>query len=141
MEKLPPLVPKKQMSNLPPVAIKQSLKTMVQTPEIPVNQPVYRINRMMNKEENDIKKAEFKHTKEENSNSLSQNRRRFGSYRRDRQKSASKSIQRQISVSSLIDHTLKFLNDDMAIDISKLRIEDPLIEKSQEEDYPENQSK
>jgi len=50
----------------------------------------------------------------------------------------SKSIQRQASVSSLIDHTLKFLNDDMAIDLTKLRIEDPLIEKSVEEDFAEN---
>ena len=64
------------------------------------------------------------------STSISQTRRRFGSYKRERRKSASKSIQRQASVSSLIDHTLKFLNDDMAIDFTKLRIEDPLIEKS-----------
>jgi hypothetical protein len=32
-----------------------------------------------------------------------------------RKKSVSKSIQRQNSMSSLVDYTLKFLNDDMAI--------------------------
>jgi hypothetical protein len=32
-----------------------------------------------------------------------------------RKKSVSKSIQRQNSLGSLIDYTLKFLNDDMAI--------------------------
>lgn len=88
------------------------------------------------------KDKEDKANKEDKSASKSQsrNRRRFGSFRRDRQKSVSKSIQRQTSVSSLIDYTLKFLNDDMAIDLTTLRIDDPLIEKSVEEDYPENQS-
>jgi hypothetical protein len=98
----------------------------------------------MNKDEGDPIKEAISITVAENkqeSPSLSRNNRgRFSSYRRDRQKSASKSIQRQTSVSSLIDYTLKFLNDDMAIDLTKLRIEDPLIEKSNEEDYPENQS-
>ena len=46
--------------------------------------------------------------------SLSRNR-RFRLDLEDRQKSVSKSIARQASLSSLVDYTLKFLNDDMAI--------------------------
>lgn len=92
----------------------------------------------MSKDEGETEPKE--EAKKEKSTSQGRNNRgRYSSYR-ERQKSASKSIQRQTSVSSLIDYTLKFLNDDMAIDLTKLRIEDPLIEKSQEDDYPENQS-
>lgn len=54
----------------------------------------------------------------------------------------SKSIQRQNSLSSLVDYTLKFLNDDMAITLntSMRGVQEPLIEKSVEDDTPENQS-
>ena len=50
-----------------------------------------------------------------------------------RKKSVSKSIQRQNSLSSLVDYTLKFLNDDMAINQINIQTE-PLIEKSVEDD-------
>lgn len=43
-------------------------------------------------------------------------------------------------MSSLIDFTLKFLNDDMAINHqTNLRVQDPLIEKSVEDDFAETQ--
>ena len=57
---------------------------------------------------------------------------------RVRRKSVSKSIQRgqrETSLPSLFDYTLKFLNDDMAI--TKME-EEPLIEKIIEDDYLEN---
>jgi hypothetical protein len=61
----------------------------------------------------------------------------------DRRKSVSKSIQRgqrDSSISSFIDHTLKFLNDDMAIPTKAMRDQEPLIEKIIENDSLENQS-
>jgi hypothetical protein len=68
--------------------------------------------------------------------------RRYGFGYGDRKKSVSKSIQRQNSLSSLVDYTLKFLNDDMAITLntSMRGVQEPLIEKSVEDDTPENQS-
>lgn len=39
---------------------------------------------------------------------------------------------------SFIDYTLKFLNDDMAIPSTKIEVENPLIEKSVEDDFAEN---
>ena len=54
---------------------------------------------------------------------------------RVRRKSVSKSTQREASLPSLFDYTLKFLNDDMAI--PKVEKE-PLIEKIIEDDYLEN---
>ena len=68
---------------------------------------------------------------------ISGNRRFYGA---DRKKSASKSIQRgfrENSLSSLLDYTLKFLNDDMAI---AARDQKPLIEVVVEDDIMENQS-
>jgi len=59
----------------------------------------------------------------------------------DRRKSVSKSIQRgqrDSSISSFIDHTLKFLNDDMAIPTKTMRDQEPLIEKIIENDSLEN---
>lgn len=59
---------------------------------------------------------------------------------KDRRKSVSKSIQRgqrETSLPSLFDYTLKFLNDDMAI---TKREQDPLIEQIVEDDFMENQS-
>ena len=61
--------------------------------------------------------------------------------RGDRRKSVSKSIQRgqrDSSISSFIDHTLKFLNDDMAIPTKTMRDQEPLIEKIIENDSLEN---
>ena len=48
-----------------------------------------------------------------------------------RKQSVSKSCVRETSMTSLVDYTLKFLNDDMGV---TLRAQEPLIEKSQEDD-------
>lgn len=89
-------------------------------------------------EKADKKEKEEVEADKKRSPSIPRNR-RFGLGYGDRKKSVSKSIQRQHSMSSLVDYTLKFLNDDMAINASKF-IQEPLIEKSVEEDFGENQS-
>lgn len=62
--------------------------------------PITRTNRLMSKDDDIIQAPKEKEEQANNaeksaSKSQSRNRRRFGSYRRDRQKSVSKSIQRQ----------------------------------------------
>lgn len=69
-------------------------------------------------EKADKKEKEEVEADKKRSPSIPRNR-RFGLGYGDRKKSVSKSIQRQHSMSSLVDYTLKFLNDDMAINASK----------------------
>ena len=101
---------------------------------VPGLQTLQRTNRLISKE--DI--LEKQDTAREKEIDQARNR-RFGLNLGDRKKSVSKSIQRHSSMNSLVDYTLKFLNDDMAINLTKLRVQDPLIEKSVE-DEQENQS-